>query len=102
MNARLMHARIFSAQFQEGKLEDVTQLVETSIIPAAKQQSGFHHLYWMTDPDTHKGVIVSIWDSEADRTASENNGFLNEQLVKLRAYVAAPPTVERVIISSHG
>jgi heme-degrading monooxygenase HmoA len=96
-----MYARVFSAQIQSGKLDDVTQLVQSSIIPAAKTQHGFKGLLLLTDPGTGKAMIVSQWATEADRAASENNGFLREQLAKLSAFVAGPPSTERFEISAH-
>lgn len=93
-----MYARVFSAQIQIGKLEDVIHLTQHSIIPAAKLQKGFKSLVLLTDPVTSKAMIVSQWATEADRTASESNGFLREQLAKLSAFVAGPPTTERFVV----
>jgi quinol monooxygenase YgiN len=96
-----MHARVFSAQIQPSKLDDVIQLVQNSIIPAAKAQGGFKDLILLVDSSTDKAMIVSQWASEADRAASESNGFLREQLAKLSAFVAGPPSTERFTISAH-
>ena len=96
-----MYARVFTAHIQAGKLDDVTHVTQNSIIPAAEAQKGFKGLLLLTDPTTSKAMIVSQWATEADRTASESNGFLREQLAKLGAFVAGPPTTERFEISSH-
>ena len=96
-----MFARVFSAQIQSGKMDEVIQVVEGSIIPAAKTQAGFKGLVLLTDPNAGKAMIVSQWASEADRAASESNGFLREQLAKLGALVAGPPSTERFQISAH-
>ena len=96
-----MVARVFSAQIQSGKLDDFTHLVHDSIIPAAKAQHGFKGLVLLTDASTSKAMIVSQWASEADRAASESNGFLREQLAKLAFLVAGPPSTERFEISAH-
>ena len=96
-----MVARIFSAQIQTGKLDEVTHLVQNSIIPAARMQHGFKSLVLLTDASTGKAMIVSQWASEADRAASESNGFLREQLAKLGTFVAGPPSTERFEITAH-
>ena len=96
-----MYARVFTAQIQTGKLDDVRHVTQNSIMPAAKTQKGFKGLLLLTDPTTSKAMIVSQWATEADRTASESNGFLQEQLAKLKSLVAGPPTTERFEISSH-
>ncbi|NJM40493.1 MAG: hypothetical protein HC853_06870 [Anaerolineae bacterium] len=90
-----MYARVFTAQIQTGKLDDVIRITHDSIIPAAKEQHGFKNLTLLIDRAANKAMIVSQWATEADRTASESNGFLREQLTKLGAFVAGPPTTER-------
>ena len=90
-----MYARVFSGQLQPGKLAEATRLVQESIIPVARQQQGFKDLLWFIDRNTGKGMIVSLWATEADRTASETNGFLHEQLAKLATVVVGQPTTER-------
>jgi hypothetical protein len=59
-------------------------------------------LLLLIDRSTYKAMIVSQWASEADRAASESNGFLREQLGKLAALLAGPPSTERFEISAHG
>ena len=95
-----MYARVFTAQIQAGKFDDVAQVTRNSIFPAAKTQSGFKGILLLTDATTSKVMIVSQWATEADRIASESNGFLREQLAKLGAFVASSPTTERFEISS--
>ncbi len=94
-----MFARVFTAQIQPDKINDIIALVQNSIIPAAKAQSGFVGLVFLTDAALGKVKLISQWATEADRTASENNGFLREQLAKLSAFVAGPPSTERFVVS---
>lgn len=96
-----MFARVFTAQVQPNKIEDITELVQNSIIPAAQAQAGFVGLWFLTDPALGKVKLISQWATEADRIASENNGFLREQLAKLSAFVAGPPTTERYVVACH-
>lgn len=97
-----MYARVFTAQLQAGKLDEAIHIVQDSIIPAAKAQKGFQQLFFLSDSNTGKCHIVSLWASEADRAASEASGFLREQLAKLAAVVAGPPSTERFVVSVHG
>ena len=90
-----MYARVFSAQLQADKLDEATRLVQESIVPVARQQQGFKDLLWLIDRHAGKGMIISLWESEADRSASETNGFLREQLAKLATVVVGQPTTER-------
>lgn len=97
-----MYARVFSAQLQPDKIEEANRLVQEAIIPAAQQQPGFQKLLWLIDPTLHRGMIISLWATAAERTASENNGFLREQLTKLATVVVGQPTVERFVVSNEG
>ena len=97
-----MYARVFSGQLQPDKIDEAIQIVQDSIVPAAQQQQGFKNLLWLVDRTTHKGMIISLWASEADRAASESNGFLREQIGKLAAVISGPPTTERFEVGAEG
>lgn len=97
-----MYARVFSGQLQPEKIEEANRLVQESIIPVAQQQPGFQKLLWLVDPTKNTGMIISLWATAADRTASENNGFLRAQLIKLATVVVGQPTVEHFVVSSEG
>ncbi len=94
-----MFARVFTAQVQPDNLSAMRQVVEYAVIPATRTQAGFIGLLFLTDAQLGKAMIVSQWATEADRTASESNGFLGEQLAKLGAFVAGSPTTERFVVS---
>ncbi len=97
-----MYARVFSGQLQPDKIDEATQIVQESIVPTAQQQQGFKNLFCLVDRTTHKGMIISLWASEADRSASESNGFLREQIGKLAAVVNGQPTTERFEVGADG
>lgn len=93
-----MFARVFTAQIQPDKLDAMRQVVQDAVIPTAKTQAGFIGLLFLTDVMLGKVMIISQWATEADRAASESNGFLHEQLAKLSAFVSGPPTTERFVV----
>ena len=41
-----------------------------------------------------KNVSIALWETEDDMKASEKSGYLQEQIAKFAAVLAAPPTTE--------
>jgi len=94
-----MYARAVTIQVQPGKLDEAIRIFQDSVVPAAKQQKGFKSIWLLTDRNTGKGLSVGLWETEADRTASETSGYFGEQLAKFGGLFAAPPITERYEVS---
>lgn len=94
-----MHARVVTIQVQAGKVEEAVSIYRDSVIPAAKQQKGFKSALLLTDPDTGKGVSITLWESEADQKASEASGYLQQQLAKIGTTFVVPPSREAFVVS---
>ena len=94
-----MHARIVSGQFQPDKMDEAVSIYENSIAPAAKEQQGNKGACLLTDSKTGKFVSISLWETEADMTASEESGYLKEQMAKAAPTFTGPPTSEHFEVS---
>lgn len=97
-----MFARVTFATAQTGKTDDVAKVVRDSILPAAKKQKGFKGLSYMANNTTHKGMVIVMWNTEADMTASENSGFYKEQVAKAAPFLAGAPTMEHYEVRVQG
>ena len=86
-----MYARVITVQVQPGKLEDLLQVLQEQVIPAAQHQPGFRGLLRLTDQRTGKGMTVSLWESEADLIASETSGYLQEMRAITAPFYVMPP-----------
>ena len=95
-----MNARVTTLQLQSGKIEEAVSLFNGSIVPALKQQAGFQSAWLLTEPQQSKVISITMWATEADRLASEANGFLRTQLGKLGQIVASAPVAERYRVSA--
>ena len=73
-----------------------------SILPAAKKQKGFKGLYHLGDRNTGKGMVIVLWNTEADMTAGESSGFYREQVAKVAPLLAGAPTMEHYEVSVRG
>jgi quinol monooxygenase YgiN len=88
----MMYARVTSATIHKDRLDELSALMETSIIPVLEQQAGFAGYFLLVDPETGSGLNVTLWQSEADMNASESSNFYQQQVNKAAALMAAPST----------
>ena len=87
-------------QVQPGKVDEAARIFRDSVIPAARQQKGFQSIVLLTDRNTHRGISIGFWETQADMKASEDSGYLQEQFAKFRSIFAAPPTPEYYEVSA--
>jgi heme-degrading monooxygenase HmoA len=84
------------------KVDETIKVMRDSILPAAKKQKGFKGLFYLTNHNTHKGMVIVLWNTEADMTAGESSGFYREQVAKEMPLLAGPPTMEHYEVSVQG
>jgi heme-degrading monooxygenase HmoA len=79
-----MYARITVLEWKPGHrpegMEEIITLVREKIAPEAKQQKGFKGLLGLLDRRRVRGMVISLWETEADLQASEASGFYRAQL----------------------
>ena len=89
-----MRARVVMVRIQPDKTDEAADLYRDSVVPAGQQQPGFQGTLLLVDPDTGKGISVTMWESEAAMERSEDSGYLKEQLAKFGSLFAEPPRAE--------
>lgn len=94
-----MFARFTIIQVNVDKMDEVIQLYEDSVVPAAKSQKGYRGAKLFTDRKTGKGCSISLWDSKEDAIANEQSGYYKEQVGKFAEYMTAPPVQEGYEVS---
>jgi heme-degrading monooxygenase HmoA len=94
-----MHARVILGRVKLNKQNEAINIYKESVVPAAKKQKGFKNMNLLTDQDTNKFISITIWETEKDMVASESSGYLQEQLGKIAALFAAPPTIQHYDVS---
>jgi heme-degrading monooxygenase HmoA len=55
-----MYARVVTVQSQPGKTEETIRIYRDSVMPVSKQQQGFKGAFLLTDPNTGKGVSITL------------------------------------------
>lgn len=95
-----MYARIVSARFQSGKVEEVVRIYREAVIPAAQQQKGFRGALLFTDVDGSKGVSVTLWETEGDLISGQTSGYYQEQIAKFGSLLEGSPAQEGYELSA--
>ena len=90
-----MYARVVTAQFKPGTFDEAVDLFRDSAMPEIKQQQGFKGALLLSDPNTGKGITITLWETEADAQASGvGSAHLQAQFAKVASLVAAAPVTE--------
>lgn len=97
-----MFARVTFATAQPGKTDEITKVVRDSILPTVKKQKGFKGLFHLANSATNQGMVIVMWNTEADMTASESSGFYKEQVAKAAPFLAGAPTMEHYEVRVRG
>lgn len=94
-----MYARVVTAQYQPGKMDEGRQIFFNSSLPAARRQPGYKGGLALEDRTTGKAIAIGLRETAADMQATEASGFLQEQLAKMMHLFAGTPTVEAYEVS---
>ena len=89
-----MYARVTSGQLHPDKIDEATRIYRESITPALKQAKGFKTLLVLADRATGKGLVITLWETEAELQASQTSGLYQEQAAKLAQLLASMSSVE--------
>lgn len=94
-----MNARVTTAHIRSDRFEEAISIVRESVAPVVREQQGARGMLLLTDPDTGKGVTITLWETEEDMRAGEASGYVQEQYGKLAGVLAAPPEPEHFEVS---
>ena len=78
MYSRMMNIRILPSRIDQG-----VRILRKSIVPAIESQRGFQGLFMLVNQEKAEIVLISVWDTNHNRMASERNDFIDQQLAKL-------------------
>ena len=86
-----MHARLLKIRIKIDEIDEASKVFEKTVIPLCKSQKGFKGAYFMSNRKTGYCIPVTLWESEEDMIANEQNRFFQEQVVKFMKYFKEPP-----------
>lgn len=94
-----MFARLTYVHIKREKIDDCIEIYENSVIPAARLQKGYQGAYLLVDRKTGKAISITLWNSEEDAIANEDNRYYQEQVLKFRVFFTKPPIREGYEVS---
>jgi heme-degrading monooxygenase HmoA len=91
------YARVATGQVQPGRMNETIRMVRDTNFPAYRQHQGFKGHLLFTNATTGKVIAISLWETEADITASDAR--IEKQRQRVREAQTRPPVVERYEVS---
>jgi len=88
-----MYARMTTFHTQSGTIDEAIRIVQDAL-PITKQQRGFKGGLALADESTGKLIGITLWETEADLLANEANGYYQDQVAKIRSFLADQPLRE--------
>jgi heme-degrading monooxygenase HmoA len=92
-------ARFISASLEPGHIDTVVSLFENVVMHAATEQRGFRRGLLLVDRETGRVISIGLWHSEADLRASEQVGYLSQQIGNFIQMVAVPIVPETLVVA---
>jgi heme-degrading monooxygenase HmoA len=71
-------------------LADAERLFDERVVPRLEQQPGLRGYYVMRT-DEGKGIVLTLWDTEAAATAGVESGYYDEQIATFLTIMRQPP-----------
>jgi heme-degrading monooxygenase HmoA len=84
-----MYARLTNIRFSPTMRAEVVRVAQ-GFVPILTEQRGFNGLNVLTDSEVGEGVIVSMWETEADAEASEASPSYINQMSMMSSFLYAP------------
>ena len=92
-----MYARVMHIRARPGKLDEIAALYRTGVAPALQAQEGFHSTLLLTDPDSGRGLSITLWETVAARDASGSSSRFTAQLRSVAPLLEEPPRAENLV-----
>ncbi len=77
-----MHARMLKMQVRPERIDEAARLFAEDVIPGCRGQAGYRGAYFLVDRKLGECVPITLWETEADMAATEENRFFQTQLMK--------------------
>jgi len=81
-----MYARVTIIRFPPDLKAEVSR-VARGLAPVLEQQRGFEGFQVLMDPNADEGIIVSLWETEADAEASETKPSYIGQMSMMSSFL---------------
>ncbi len=91
-----MYARIITSQLKPGTYDQALGIWRESIIPSLENTQGFQGGYMSNDPNTGKGMVVTLWETQADANAMNSSGKYQASIALFANLLDSKPNLEQL------
>ncbi len=86
-----MHAAVITYNLQPGKRDDIIAFADSpdweAVVSSLHELRGFKRIYSMLHSSSDKGLVVSVYETEADAIAGGESPQVKEAWTKLVDYI---------------
>ena len=98
-----MFARLFSSIIRNENLDELIRVWRDLDTPEMKSIKGYRGAYLLTNRKTGKAISMTLWDSEEDAIANEQNDYVQKQVNRFyKDLLTKPLTREGYEVSAQG
>jgi heme-degrading monooxygenase HmoA len=84
-----MYARVTNIRFPPNMKAEVIAVAQ-GLAPVLENQPGFKGLQILTDPNAGEGIIISLWEREAEAETSEVSSSYIGQMSMMSSFLYDP------------
>lgn len=77
-----MHARLLRMQIKPERIDEAVRIFAEEVAPGCRAQPGFRGAYFLVDRKLGECLPITLWETEGDMIATEENRFFQNQLMK--------------------
>jgi len=77
-----MQARLLRMQVRPERIDDAARIFAEEVVPGCRVQAGFRGALFLVDRKLGECLPVTLWETEAEMMATEENRFFQNQLMK--------------------
>ena len=77
-----MNARLLRMQVKPDRIDEAARIFAEEVAPGCRALPGFRGAYFLVDRKLGECLPITLWETEADMIATEENRFFQTQLMK--------------------
>jgi heme-degrading monooxygenase HmoA len=94
-----MYARMMRFQVRPGMIDRMIDVVRDSLVPIAHARPGFRGGIALTERTAGEIIGLTLWETESDMVAGENDGYLQGNLEALTDLLQGAPVRQHLEVS---
>jgi quinol monooxygenase YgiN len=94
-----MYARLVKLKVVGEKMDELSHIVQTVIVPVLKEEKGFIGQLFLVKAKENQAVSINWWQGETEMAEFESGSVYRELMGKIKHLLAGPPEGEHYLVS---